>query len=551
MSRRHPPRLARLTSTLTATALVLTLAACSSGDSGSGPDSGAATSFTWGVETEPASFNPFLNSQDAAVPILRNLYDSYLYLDGDGVYHPWLAQSYEISEDRRTISLTIRPGVTFADGEPLDADAAVLNLERTQDPAIVESTNWAVNLERVEKVDEYTFAIVLSEPDVRVLERLASIAGSPISPQDFDLGVDELKFGVAVHGTGPYAVARYDKGQQLVLQARSEYNWAPERLTGRNGPAHIADLTYRFLAEASTRTGALAAGQVDAIDSVPSQDVGLFQDASRYSYVIEQNAGTPYTLYFNVSRAPFDDVRVRRAIQKAVDLEQIVRTVYNGQAEAAKSPISPVTPFYDQTIESYLTPDVELANRLLDEAGWTGRDAEGYRVDDAGQRLALPLFSNSRFVRDSRDILNQAIAAAVKEALALDYTWQSVDSGTWSERRESNDYVAWDNSLNSGDIASALATQYSSDPAVGFINLGQIKDPKVDQLLAQGQQNYDLATRREAYTEFQRYVLEEQAYVLPLYVLRNSYASTPEVTGFLFDPARGNNWGSYNITKPA
>ncbi|MDR1152931.1 MAG: ABC transporter substrate-binding protein [Bifidobacteriaceae bacterium] len=528
-----------------------TAAATSAATSAATDGETLATDFSWGVETEPASFNPFINSQDAATPILRNLFDSYLFHDADGEYHPWLAESYEISDDSTTITVTLRTGITFSDGEVLDADAAVLNLTKTQDPAIVESTNWAVNLDRVEKVDDYTFAIVLTEPDVRILERLSSLSGSPISPQDFDTDVDELKAGIGIHGTGPFTIDRYDKGEQLLLTAREDYAWAPEILTERNGPAYIENLTFRFLTEASTRSGALQSGQVDAIDSVPSQDAAIYSDTDTYRYVIEQNAGTPYTLFFNVSRPPFDDVRVRRAIQKAIDLGTIVDAVYNGQASAAKSPLSPVTPFYDPAIESYLTPDVAEAAALLDEAGWTGRDDKGYRTNSDGERLAIPLFSNSRFVRDSRDILNQAIADAIKQALNIDYTWQSVDSGTWTERREANDYVAWDNSLNSGDVASALAVQYNSDPAIGFINLGQIDDPHVDELLATGQQNFDLDTRRSAYVEFQHYVLEEQAYVLPLYVLRNSYATTPEITGFLFDPATGNNWSSYNITKPA
>jgi peptide/nickel transport system substrate-binding protein len=516
-----------------------------------GGQAASATDFTWGVETEPASFNPFVNSQDAATPILRNLFDSYLFLDAAGEYHPWLAESYEISDDSKTITLTLREGITFSDGETLDAEAAVLNLNKTQDPTIVESTTWAVNVERAEVIDPRTFAIVLKEPDVRILERLSAISGSPISPKDFDGEIEELKAGTAVHGTGPFKVSQYNKGESLVLEAREDYAWAPETLTGRNGPAYVKNLTFRFLTEASTRSGALQSGQVDAIDAVPSQDTAIFADAEKYSYVVEQNAGTPYTLFFNVSRPPFDDVRLRRAVQKAIDLDSIVEAVYNGQAAAAKSPLSPATPFYDPAIESYLTPDVAEATALLDEAGWTERDDEGYRTNADGERLAIPLFSNSRFVRDSRDILNQAIADAVKQSLEIDYTWQSVDSGTWSERRESNDYVAWDNSLNTGDVASALAVQYDSDPAVGFINLGQIDDPKVDELIAIGQQSFDLDVRRDAYNEFQHYVLEEQSYVLPLYVLRNSYASTPQNTGFLFDPARGSNWSSYNVAKPA
>ncbi|MDR1449805.1 MAG: ABC transporter substrate-binding protein, partial [Propionibacteriaceae bacterium] len=530
-----------------AAAVALLTAACGASDPAGEPvsasaDAADASSFSWAVENEPVSFNPFVNSQDAAGPLLRNLYDSYLFLDADGVYHPWLAESYEVSADGLQITLKLRPGVTFSDGEPLDADAAVLNLTKTQDPAIVESTSWATSVDKVEKLDDLTFRIDLKEPDVRVLARLATVSGSPLSPKDFDLGVDDLKFGIAVHGAGPYAVDSYEKGQQIVLKARSDYNWAPEELTGRNGPAYTSTVVYRFLAEASTRSGALQAGQVDAIDSVPPQDVSLFKDNADYQYGATQNAGTPYTLYFNVSRPPFDDVRVRQAIQHGVDLDKVVAAVYNGSTQAAHGVFSPVVPFYDKDLDGYLTLDLDLANRLLDEAGYSGRDADGYRVDANGERLSIPIQSNATFVRDLRDILNQAIAAEIKANLSIDYTFKVLDSGSWSEVRQANEYVAWDNSLNSNDIAAALAPQYHSNPAIGFINLGQIHDPAVDQLIDAGQRSYDAAERTAIYKEFQSYVLTEQSYVLPLYVLRHSWAAPAAVSGFLSDPATGQNW---------
>jgi peptide/nickel transport system substrate-binding protein len=530
------------------------LSACSSDDESGDASTSAATSveykdtFTWGVETEPASFNPFINSQDAAGPILRSLYDAYFYLDGDGVYNPWLAESHEISADNRTITIKIKQGITFSDGEKLDADAAILNFTRTQDPAIVESTTWAASLASVEKIDEYTFKLVLKEPDTRLLERLSGSASAPISPKDFNLDVADLKLGVAIHGTGPYAITTYAKGEQVVLTARDDYNWAPEALTGRNGPAYTKTVIYRFLGEASTRSGALQSGQVDAIDSVPSQDVALFVDDSKFQYAVFQNGGTPYTLFFNVSRPPFDDIRVRQAIQLAVDIDTIVNAVYYGTAQAAKSPISSASPFYDASVA--LTPDVAKANSLLDEAGYATKDAEGYRVNAAGERLSIPIESNSLFVRDSRDILNQAIAGQIKELLGVDYTWKSVDGGTWSDNRANNTYVAWDNSVGAADVANPLAVQYNSNPAIGFINLGQIHDPKVDELLATGQENFDFAIRKAAYVELQHYVLVEQAYVLPLVIMRHSHAAAADATGFLSDPARGANWGAYNVRVP-
>lgn len=536
-----------------AASLSLGLSACSSAEPSATSSSGTAAiqykdTFTWGVETEPASFNPFINSQDAAGPILRSLHDSYLYLDGDGVYNPWLAQSFEISPDNLNITIKLRQGITFSDGETLDADAAVLNFTRTQEPAIVESTTWAASLDSVQKVDEYTFKLVLKQPDIRLLERLSGSASAPISPKDFDLPVVDLKLGVEIHGTGPYTITSYEKGQQITLTARDDYNWAPEEVTGRNGPALTKTVIYRFLGEASTRSGALQAGQVDAIDSVPSQDVALFEDDATFQYAVFQNGGTPYTLFFNVSRSPFDDLRVRRAIQLAVDLDTIVNSVYYGTATPAKSPISSASPFFDPSVA--LKPDVAAANALLDEAGWSSRDSEGYRINSAGTRLTIPIESNSLFVRDSREILNQAIAGEIKESLGVDYTWKSVDGGTWSDNRANNSYVGWDNSVGSADVANPLAVQYNSDPAIGFINLGQIRDPKVDELLATGQENFDFNVRKDAYIELQRYVLVEQAYVLPLVVMRHSYAASANATGFLYDPARGANWGAYNVQVP-
>lgn len=526
----------------------LGLAACSSGD-GAGasatPVDGGTLRF--GVETEPTTLNPQLAAQDAVRPLLRNVFDSYLYKDGDGEYHPWLAQDWSVSEDGLTVTLTLAQGITFSDGAALDAAAVVANFEKFTDPAYTATSRVArTSLAAWEATDERTVTFTLSQPDVLFLDYLASLGSTPLSPDSLE--ADSVRSGgPALAGTGPFTITAYQQGSSLSLACRKDYAWAPEALTGRQGAAHLDGIEVSFLPEAATRTGALQSGQVDIIDGVPAQNVASLDGVGGISYEEVLNAGTPYTLYLNVSKAPFDDLRVRQAFQHAVDLSAIVENIYYGTAQRAWSAISPTSPFYDEALtDTSITFDADAANALLDEAGWTGRDSAGFRTKD-GRRLTARLVSGAPYVRDSRDTLNLAISDAMKQNVAVEYLFQPVDSGTEDERADANDYEVFDNTYNASDVATSLDLLYNSDPAKGVIARGRYDDAQLDDWLNTARGTTDTAQRQGIYTRFQTYVVDTQAYTVPLYVPRNSVAYGSTVHGVLTDPGSGTTFSAYNV----
>lgn len=535
--------LAGLTATAAA-ASTMSLAGCG-GTSNGQPISGGTLRF--GYETEPTTLNPHLSSQDTVTPLLRNAFDSYLYRDAQGTYHPWLAESYQLSEDGLTLTLVLKEGVTFSDGQALSADAVVKNFEKFTEKSYTATNRVGrANLASWKAADARTVVFTLTRPDNLFLAYLASVSATPLSPAS--LGAENLKSGgPGIAGVGPFTITDYQQGASLTFSKREDYAWAPEALTGRQGPAHLDAVQVSFLPEASTRVGSLQSGQLDIIYGVPAQNVASLNGTGGFSYQEVLNSGTPYSLYLNVSKSPLDDVRVRRAFQQAVDLSTLVEKVYYSTAKRAWSSISPVSSFYDPSLEgSAITFDTKAANTLLDEAGWTGRDSAGYRTKD-GKRLTVRLVSGAIYVRDARDTLNLAIADQMKKNVGIEYIFQPVDEGTETERSERNDYEVFDNTYNAPDVATALDLLYNSDPAKGVIARGRYSDSQIDEWLNTARAETNQETRKRTYASFQNYVVKEKAYVLPLYVPRNSLAYSDKVKGTLVDEGSGSVFNAYNI----
>ncbi|HEY9347943.1 MAG TPA: ABC transporter substrate-binding protein, partial [Inquilinus sp.] len=344
-------------------------------------------SLTWGVETEPTTLNPHLNGQAKAKLLLRNAFESLLARTADGGYVPWLATGYKVSDDGKTYSFTLRDDVTFSDGRKLDAAAVVTNVTKVKDPAYSAaiSTGPISRIAEARAVDGRTVELTLKDPYAPFLDYIAAL--EIISPAAFDS--PKLKAGgPEVAGTGPFILDRYVKGQDAHFIRNPTYNWAPSTAS-HQGPAYLDEVTYRFLSESSVRTGALSSGQVDLIEGISGNDAGLFRDDAEFRYRHALNSGTPCTLYLNTTYGLTQDVRVRRAVIAAVDVDAVLQSVYRGERTRSWGITAPIdTQLYDAGIEGGYGNDPKLANALLDEAGWTGRDAEGFRTKD-GQRLRI------------------------------------------------------------------------------------------------------------------------------------------------------------------
>ncbi|HWK90906.1 MAG TPA: ABC transporter substrate-binding protein [Luteimicrobium sp.] len=538
-SARSHGHLGRRPAALAATALsvsaALVLAACSGGADAAKP-SGSSTpqaggTLTWGVETEPTTLNPQLNGQDKTKLLLRNSYEQLLARQDDGTYVPWLATAYKVSDDELTYTFTLRDDVTFWDGEKLDAAAVVTNLEQVLNPKYnpYGAAGPLSHLKSAKATDARTVTLVLKEKYAPFLDYVGSLA--LISPKSY-AKADVQAGGPDVAGTGPFVLTKYVKGQELDFTKNKDYDWAPATAK-HQGAAYLDALTYRFLPESSVRLGALQSGQVDVVEGVPGTQAAQFQKDDRFTYQTALNTGTPYSLYFNTLQSPTSDAKVREAFRDAVDLDAVLKSVYAGQRTRAWSAVSPADPsFYDKSLEGTYGNDKDAANKLLDEAGWTGRDSEGYRTKD-GKRLTITDYQSQPYVRDQRDTLLQAIQAQVKQNAGIDFDVQVVDSGVSDEHRAKNDYGTYDNSNTNPD---GVDIEYHWLPADkgGFINLSNVTDPQLTTWLTAAQQTTDTAKRAEQYDALQQYVISEKAYSFPLYEPEDEIAASSTVHGVGF-----------------
>ncbi|WP_027668083.1 ABC transporter substrate-binding protein [Rhizobium leguminosarum] len=501
---------------------------------------------TWGVETEPATLNPQLNGQDKTKLLLRNAYESLLARTADGGYVPWLATEYKISEDGKTYTFKLRNDVTFTDGQKLNAQAVVTNFTKLKDAAYSGSVSAGPvsRIEEVKAVDDDTVSFTLKRVYAPFLDYVASL--EILSPAAF--ASSQLKSGgPEIAGTGPFILKRYAKGQEIQFAKNPSYNWAPKS-AAHQGPAYLDDVTYRFLPESSVRAGALTSGQVDVIEGISGNDAALFKENADFSYQTALNTGTPYSLFLNVTWGPTQDISVRKALVASIDVEAVLTAVYRGERTRAWGITSPVDPqFYDKSIEKTYGADPKLANRLLDEAGWTTRDVDGFRTKD-GKRLTIEVVQAQATVRDQRDVLLQALQAQARQNAGIDLAIVFVDAGTYTDRRKTGQFGSIANS-NTPTDAIDIEYHYLPLDKGGTINYSRAAAPELSQWLNEAASTLDNKKRFELYAGLQRFAIVDQAYALPLYEPEDQVAAADYVKGITFRPFKQLPESAYDIWR--
>lgn len=530
---------------------VLTLAACGAetgaANTASGGEGGGAKggSLVWAVETQPVTFNPQQWGQNKARLLVHNQFDALVARGKDGEFLPWLATSWEVSKDGLTYTFQLRKDVTFHDGEKFDAASVKANLDQLVAPGY----NAAVagiqlrNFSSAEVTDPYTLKVTLKAPDALFLDFLSSPYAGQVSPKSLKTAKDLKAGGPDLVGTGPFILDRFTPGQEVHYRRNPAYNWAPPN-AAHQGPAYLEEITYRFLPEAAVRVGALTSGQVQVIEGVPATELGLLKADSSVKVETSLNSGSAFSYYFNISHPPFDDKRVREAFRDAVDVDTVLNSVYQGTAKRAWSVVGQGSPqFYDASLENTYGNNAQRANKLLDEAGWSKRDAEGFRVKD-GKRLTVRSIESAPYVRDRRDVLAQAVQAAVKQSVGIDFQPKVVDQGTQQKALQEDQYELFQNSRGDTDAGAALNLIL---PKGAAINRTHYENAELDKLLAEASTTSDLAKRKEIYAKVQRIVVTDEALLLPLYVPADQVAYGAGVTGITFEPVSGTPNSAYDV----
>jgi peptide/nickel transport system substrate-binding protein len=488
--------------------------------------------FTFALASTPTSLDP--NSTPAAVEyrVMRNIFDSLVSETPDHQIKPWLATEWTISSDRKSYTFKLRKDVKFHDGTPFNAKAVKFNFDRIKDPATKSrmASTLIGSYESAEVIDEFTVKINLASPYEPFLRQLTQAFLGMVSPAGVEKYGD--KFGLNPVGTGPFKFVKWTPNADIELVKNPDYNWAPPTAS-HTGPAYLDKLTFKLIPEEATRIGSVQSGQVSAVEVVPPQNMVSLKGNQDVQLHQVDSPGGPYVLMLNQTRPPWDNLKARQAVQSAIDVDTIVKTLYLGTYQRAWSPLSPTTLGYDKSLEGSVKVDINKSKQLLDELGWKP-GADGIREKD-GKKLTI-VYADTSPNREKRNDIAAMIQQQLKP-VGIDVKIEAVAVAAYTPKILANQYDIAGTSLISGD-PDVLRTVYFSKFAptsttYGF-NMGHNLDPAIDQALQDGLMATENSKREEAYKKVQQNLVQN-AVGFPIYVLPYTVATAKGVSGLKFD----------------
>ncbi len=349
----------RFSLALVAAVSSLALVGCNAGASSSG-SSEARTDMVIAHTAEPANLD-FTTSAGAAVPqaLMENVYESLVRIDQDGQIQPALAESWDLSKDRKTYTFKLRKGVKFSSGADFTADDVKFSYERVKSDAWKNALKAKMDVvDTIKVVDDATVEITLSRPSNRWLFDLASLVGA-VFDQD---GVSDLA-NKAV-GTGPFKVDTFTRGQQIVFASRDDY-WGEE--------PKLDKVTFKYFKDPVASANALKSGEVDVLANLQAPDLlsSFEKEGDKYK-VVEGTSNGEVLLALNNADGVFKDKKVREAVMYALDERAIIDTAWSGHGTLIGSMVPPTDPYYEDLTKKW-PHDVEKAKKLVEEAGVKGQ----------------------------------------------------------------------------------------------------------------------------------------------------------------------------------
>ncbi|WP_429566699.1 ABC transporter substrate-binding protein [Paraburkholderia sp. JPY419] len=443
--------------------------------------------------------------------IIRNMYDGLVTRDPAMKVVPQLAQSWR-QLDPVTYEFTLRPGLHFHDGSPLTAKDVKFALDRVLIGKIGGQTNPRRDLlgplKRVEIVDPLTVRLVLSVPwpVLPAMLPFEEIVSEAYVKKNGDQGLVTEE-----DGTGPFRLKQWDRGDTIVMERVPDYYGGSPDIPPA-GPAHVDRVIYKIMPNDAARVSALLAGDVDIINSLPVTSIRRVE-ADPDTRVETVNSTRTFFVAINTARPPFNDVRVRQALNYAVDRKLIVAKLLDGLATPLNGVLSPDAFGFDPNLPDY-PYDPAKARALLVEAG----------VHD----LHLTI---------DTDGANKGVAEAIASLLSRSgitakvQVWElAVLTPIWRNAAKRKDHdlllTSWGNAtLEPSDIMMPTIRSGGRANTAGYSN------PEVDKLLDSAETEQDRDKRRALYFKVQEQVHADAPWVF-LWLPRDVYGVSKRVHGW-------------------
>ncbi|MDR1649275.1 MAG: ABC transporter substrate-binding protein [Synergistaceae bacterium] len=448
---------------------------------------------------DATTMDPVAHNDLPSMRACLSVYDTLIFAGPEGEVLPGLAESWEFLSDTQ-YKMTLRKGVLFHNGEEMKAEDVKFSLERAAGDKGSKVATYSQNLEKVDAPDDYTAVIHLKKADYSFFLSLTHSWACIVNKKAVEAAGEN--YGMQPVGTGPFKFLSWQKGNKYVLERFNDY-WGPK--------VKFKTLEVRSVPEPSSRTIELEAEGADIAFPIIANDMKHIEGNPNLVLYREPQTSVCY-MGFNVTKKPFDDVRVRKAISAALDTVAIQKAVWRGTGKLPTSLI-PFGVLY--SLDGKLPPhtqDVEEAKRLLAEAG----------VKD----LKLEIWTNERKERvDSAMIMQAQLLDVGVTAEIKVLEWGAFLNGL---RGRTHDLfiLGWPTTVPDPNFALAPLLEGGSSSNYTFID-----DPRIEELLVKGRSVPNGNERQEIYEEIQRYV-NDQVPMIYVYGDESTAGSQKTVKGF-------------------
>ena len=462
--------------------------------------------------------------------VAHYFYETLFDRDAEGKVRPLLVAEERISGDGLTVTWKLQAGVKFHDGTPFNAAAVKWNLERKLQKK--QPVYDILPIRNIEVVDDLTARVVLTRPSPSLAASLSAKTFSMYSPSFAQkVGDDALKQQAS--GTGPFTVAEFKPNEFLSLKKNPSY-W-------QKGLPYLDGVVFRVVPDSNTRATMLQAGDVDMALGLSVPDLQRFR-RTRGIKVLEGQGSHQYYIALNTRKPPLDDLRVRLALNHAVDKEGIIKAVLLGAAKPSTAP------YITEAVDGYVNAgvygyDPDRAKKLLDEAGW--KPGPGGIREKSGKPLRLDLITRKGAV--TGDFETAELVQAFLKAVGIDCTLTVLETATFFDRvtlpidKAQYDMVSLSVNAFTGDAELTMLTFYHSNAfAPRYFNRTYYGTAQIDKLISDSQQATTRAARNAIYDQVIKEVFQA-ATIIQLVDPPQMIAVQDNVHGVYLAGAQ-NNW---------
>jgi len=451
---------------------------------------------------EPSGLIAMMAGESSASAIASNIFNSLLKYDKNLELTGELAQSWDVSSDQKTITFHLKPNLKWADGMPLTSEDVLFTWKTVTDDKTRSPYGADYKLvKKAEAPDSKTFKVSYAQPYAPALD---SWSGLHILPKHLlkEQDINNTPFSRNPVGSHYYQLDQWKKGESLSLKRNPN---------ATQGQAKIDHLVSRIIPDRASQFLELMADNIDSMSLNSIQYARIFPSRPDLNAKIAQykELGNSYTyLGFNLKHKPFDDVRIRQAVNYAIDKQEIIDGVLLGLGLPVASPYKPGTRWSNPKLQPY-PYDPQKAIALMKEAGFEDHDHDGI-LDRDGQPLSFEILTNQNKEREMSAVLVQR---RLKE-IGVDVKIRVVEWATFISRFiKTGDFnvvlLGWGLGLE----PDQFNIWHSSQQAPGQFNFIGYKNPKVDKLLEAGRLELNPDKRMKIYHEFAEILLEDSPIV--------------------------------------